>query len=122
MRKALLVFTFVTLCAGLLFAGGSENKINSGAGYARFPAKATECKKPDAMFYNPAGTAFLKDGLYVGVGNQFLYKKYTNKFNGESYSSDVPTYLYPDLTLVWKKNLTALFAGFTVAAGGGQLE
>ena len=122
MRKALLVFTFVTLCAGLLFAGGSENKINSGAGYARFPAKATESKKPDAMFYNPAGTAFLKDGLYVGVGNQFLYKKYTNKFDGESYSSDVPTYLYPDLTLVWKKKLTALFAGFTVAAGGGELK
>lgn len=122
MKKALLVFTFITLCAGLLFAGGSENKINSGAGYTRFPAKATECKKPDAMFYNPAGTAFLKDGLYVGAGNQFLYKKYSNKFGGETYSSDVPTYLYPDLTLVWKKNRTALFAGFTVAAGGGELE
>ena len=122
MRKTLLVLTLIVVCTGLLFAGGTENKLNSGAGYARFPAKATECKKPDAMFYNPAGTAFLKDGLYVGAGNQFLYKKYTNKFNGESYTSDVPTYLYPDLTLVWKKNETALFAGFTVAAGGGELE
>ncbi len=122
MRKTLLVLILTIVCTGLLFAGGSENKINSGAGYARFPSKATENKKPDAMFYNPAGTAFLKDGLYVGAGNQFLYKKYTNKFNGESYSTDVPTYLYPDLTLVWKKNRTALFAGFTVAAGGGELE
>lgn len=122
MRKTLLVITLIVVCTGLLFAGGSENKINSGAGYARFPAKATESKKPDAMFYNPAGTAFLKDGLYVGAGNQFLYKKYTNKFNGESYTSDVPTYLYPDLTLVWKKDKTALFAGFTVAAGGGELD
>ena len=122
MVRFILVLTLVFVCAGLLFAGGSENKINSGAGYARFPAKATESKKPDAMFYNPAGTAFLKDGLYVGAGNQFLYKKYTNKFDGESYSTDVPTYLYPDLTLVWKKNRTALFAGFTVAAGGGELK
>ncbi len=122
MRKTLLVLILTIVCTGLLFAGGSENKINSGAGYARFPSKATECKKPDAMFYNPAGTAFLKDGLYVGAGNQFLYKKYTNKFNGESYSTDIPTYLYPDLTLVWKKDRTALFAGFTVAAGGGELE
>ncbi len=122
MRKTLLVLTLVIVCTGLLFAGGTENKINTGAGYARFPAKATECKKPDAMFHNPAGTAFLKDGLYVGAGNQFLYKKYSDKFNGETYSSDIPTYLYPDLTLVWKKNDTALFAGFTVAAGGGKLE
>ena len=81
MRKTLLVLMLTIVCTGLLFAGGSENKINSGAGYARFPSKATECKKPDAMFYNPAGTAFLKDGLYVGAGNQFLYKKYTNKLN-----------------------------------------
>ncbi len=122
MRKTLLVLILTIVCTGLLFAGGTENKINTGAGYARFPAKATEHKKPDAMFHNPAGTAFLKDGLYVGAGNQFLYKKYSNKFNGEEYYSDVPTYLYPDLTLVWKKDKTALFAGFTVAAGGGELE
>ena len=122
MRKTLLVLILTIVCTGLLFAGGSENKINSGAGYARFPSKATECKKPDAMFYNPAGTAFLKDGLYVAAGNQFLYKKYTNKFDGESYSTDIPTYLYPDLALVWKKDRTAIFAGFTVAAGGGELE
>lgn len=122
MRKTLLVLILAIVCTGLLFAGGTENKINTGAGYARFPAKATEHKKPDAMFHNPAGTAFLKDGLYVGAGNQFLYKKYSNEFNGETYASDIPTWLYPDLTLVWKKDRTALFAGFTVAAGGGKLE
>ena len=60
MRKTLLVLILTIVCTGLLFAGGTENKINSGAGYARFPSKATECKKPDAMFYNPAGTAFIK--------------------------------------------------------------
>ena len=122
LKKLLLGFVLVFICTGLLFAGGTENKINTGAGYARFPAKATEHKKPDAMFHNPAGTAFLEDGLYVGAGNQFLYKEYSNKFGGETYKSDIPTYLYPDLTLVWKKDRTALFAGFTVAAGGGELE
>ncbi len=122
MKTFFLVLLFLFIGVGLVFAGGTENKINTGAGYARFPAKATEHKKPDAMFHNPAGTAFLKNGLYVGAGNQFLYKKYSNEFNGETYESDVPTWLYPDLTLVWKKDRTALFAGFTVAAGGGKLE
>ena len=82
MRNLLLVLTFIIVCTGLLFAGGAENKINTGAGYARFPAKATEHTKPDAVFHNPAGTAFMKDGLYVVAGNQFLYKEFSNKLNG----------------------------------------
>ncbi len=122
MRKTLLVITLIVVCTGLLFAGGAENKINTGAGYARFPAKATETKKPDAVFHNPAGTAFMKDGLYVEAGNQFLYKKYTNKINGETYKTDVPTLFYPDFTIVWKKDRTALFTGFTVESGGGELK
>ena len=122
MRKTLLVITLIVVCTGLLFAGGAENKINTGAGYARFPAKATETKKTDAVFHNPAGTAFMKDGLYVEAGNQFLYKKYTNKVNGETYKTDVPSLLYPDFTIVWKKDKSALFTGFTVESGGGELK
>ena len=122
MRKTLLAITLIVVCTGLLFAGGAENKINTGAGYARFPAKATETKKTDAVFHNPAGTAFMKDGLYVEAGNQFLYKKYTNKINGETYKTDVPTLFYPDFTIVWKKDRTALFTGFTVESGGGELK
>ena len=122
MVRFILVLTLVFVCVGLLFAGGAENKVNTGAGYARFPAKATESKKPDAVFHNPAGTAFMKDGLYVEAGNQFLYKKYTNKVNGETYETDVPTLFYPDFTIVWKKDKTALFTGFTVESGGGELK
>ncbi|MBO7048975.1 MAG: outer membrane protein transport protein [Spirochaetia bacterium] len=122
MRKLLLVLTFIIVCTGLLFAGGAENKINTGAGYARFPAKATEHKKPDAVFHNPAGTAFMKDGLYVEAGNQFLYKEYSNKLNGETYKTDVPSFFYPDFTIVWKKDKTAIFTGLTVESGGGELK
>lgn len=121
MKKIVLFLTFMIVSTAL-FAGGTENKINQSAGYVRFPAKNTECKKPDAMFYNPAGTAFLEDGLYFEVGNQFLYKEYANEINGKDYSSDVPTLLYPNFEVVWKKDKTALFTGMTVFAGGGALE
>ena len=122
MKTFFLVLLFLFIGVGLVFAGGAENKINTGAGYARFPAKATEHKKPDAVFHNPAGTAFMKDGLYVEAGNQFLYKEYSNKVNGETYKTDIPTYFYPDFAIVWKKDKTALFTGFTVASGGGELK
>ena len=46
MRKTLLVLILTIVCTGLLFAGGTENKINTGAGYARFPAKATASAFP----------------------------------------------------------------------------
>lgn len=121
MKKIVLFLTFMIVSTAL-FAGGTENKINQSAGYVRFPAKNTECKKPDAMFYNPAGTAFLEDGLYFEVGNQFLYKEYANEINGKDYSSDIPTLLYPNFEVVWKKDKTALFTGMTVFAGGGALE
>ena len=122
MKRNLLILAMIMVCTSLLFAGGTENKINTGAGYARFPAKATESNKPDAVFHNPAGTAFMKDGLYVEAGNQFLYKEYSNKFGGETYKTDVPTLFYPDFAVVWKKNATAIFTGCTVEAGGGALE
>ena len=121
-KTTFIALLLVFVCVGLLFAGGTENKINTGAGYARFPAKSTECKKPDAVFHNPAGTAFMKDGLYVEAGNQFLYKEYSNKFGGETYKTDVPTYFYPDFNLVWKKGDTALFTGLSVEYGGGEVK
>ena len=48
------------------------------AGYMRNPSKNTETKKADAVFYNPAGTAFMEEGLYVELGNQFLMKDYSH--------------------------------------------
>ena len=135
MRK-LLFIAVLTLLAVSLFAGGAENKNNFSAGYARILSKNTETSKPDAVFYNPAGTAFMEDGIYVEAANQFLFKEYSNNAKDisiasqgfgdptdmDKYTSDNPVLLYPSAELVWKKDDFAIFGSFGVFAGGGTLE
>lgn len=121
MKKIICMLVFV-FAAVSLFAGGTENKLNQSPGYSRFPAKNTETRKPDAVFFNPAGTALMEDGLYFALGNQFIYKKYTNVYAGKDYVTDEPSLIFPDLDIVWKHDDLALFTGFNMFAGGGGLE
>lgn len=125
--RVLLFIAVLALLTASLFAGGAENKNNFSAGYARILSKNTETSKPDAVFYNPAGTAFMEDGLYVEAANQFLFKEYSNDADDlhadlDKYKSDNPTLLYPSAELVWKKDNYAVFGAIGVYAGGGKLE
>ena len=63
MKKTLLSVIF-GLSAFSAFAGGVENKSNMSTGYLRNPSRNAECERPEAAFYNIAGTAFLNEGLY----------------------------------------------------------
>ena len=112
------------LLAGIAFAGGIENKSNMSPGYLRNPSRNTESKRPEASFYNIAGTAFMEDGLYFEVGNQFVVKEYINtlKATGTSYKDDTFVWLYPDFDVVYKHDNWAVFGNFGVYAGGGSLE
>ena len=130
----------VAVFAEFAFASGVENKTNLSTGYLRNPSRNTENERPEAAFYNIAGTAFLKDGLWIGGGNQFVFKEYSNKLDTDNtYSSatyqalgvnipdykstdDTTVWLYPDLNAVYKKGRWAIFSNFGVYAGGGSLS
>ncbi|MBQ7158314.1 MAG: hypothetical protein IJS09_02665 [Treponema sp.] len=129
--KKILATGLSLLCAGFVFAGGIENKTNMSTGYLRNPSRNTEHKRPEAAFYNIAGTAFMKDGLYIEAGNQFIIKEYKNTFNdfrltgvldGKSYNDETFVYLYPNADIVFKHDKWAAFANFGIYAGGGKLE
>lgn len=132
--KKLLAFTAISfLLAASAFASGVENKTNLSTGYLRNPSRNTENERPEAAFYNIAGTAFLKDGLWVGGGNQFVFKEYKNKLDTNNVysaygiydyesSDDTTVYLYPDLNAVYKRGRWTIFLNFGVYAGGGALS
>ena len=125
--KKLLFIALLCILAASLFAGGIENKNNMSAGYLRNPSKNTETKKPDAVFYNPAGTAFMEEGLYIELGNQFLFKEYMHDATeiaavDDKYKSTDPVLLYPNGEIVWNAGKFALFGALGVAAGGGAAE
>ncbi len=133
MKKA-VVFFIASFTAAAVFAGGIENKTNMSTGYLRNPSRNTESSRPDAAFYNIAGTGFLQDGLYIEAGNQFIFKKYMNEMNcntpavnaviadGTEYADNTTVVLYPDVDIVFKKSNFSVFANFGIYAGGGKLR
>ena len=121
------------LSAFPLFASGVENKTNMSTGYLRNPSRNSEAKRPEASYYNIAGTAFMEDGLFVAAGNQFVFKEYGNELDtGDKYASkglsdyysndETTVWLYPDADFVYKRDKFAVFGNFGVYAGGGSLS
>ena len=132
MKKSIIVAALVAALAGAAaFADGVENKTNMNPGYLRNPSRNAEAKRPEAVFYNIAGTGFLEDGLYFDTGNQFVFKKYTNSFpkgaiplypNGKDFSDKTAVWLYPNADIVYKHGPFAVFGNFGIYAGGGKLS
>lgn len=120
--KRILTSILALSCAAGVFAGGIDNKSNLSTGYLRNPSRATETKRPEAVLYNIAGTSFMEDGLAFNIGNQFIFKEYTNECSGKEYKDDEDVFFFPDFEAVWKKDRLAIFAGFGVFAGGGSLK
>lgn len=118
--------------ADFAFAGGVDSKTNLSTGYHRNPSRNTEHERPEAALYNIAGTGFMKNGLYVEVGNQFVFKDYSNTYdgtsisgymdNGDEFKDEEMVFFYPDANIVYKHDKFAVFGGFAVAGGGGTLN
>ena len=132
MKRSIIVAALVAAVVGTAaFANGVENKTNMNPGYLRNPSRNAETKRPEAVFYNIAGTGFLEDGLYFDAGNQFVFKKYTNSFpkgaiplypNGKDFSDKTAVWLYPNADIVYKHGPFAVFGNFGIYAGGGKLS
>ena len=141
MKKGLF-FTAAIAFSFNIFAGGIENKTNMSTGYLRNPSRNTESSRPEACFYNIAGTGFMEEGLYIELGNQFIEKEYkhdlpesdANVLNSPlsyfgldtiksgTYNDETTVYLYPNADIVYKFNDFSVFANFGIYAGGGKLE
>lgn len=130
--KKIIISLALIFSAFFAFAGGVENKTNMSTGYLRNPSRNTEHERPEAAFYNIAGTGFMPNGLFVEAGNQFVIKEYKNEVatkalepllsDGTSYNDETFVYLYPNAEIVYKINNFAFFANFGIYAGGGTLE
>ena len=134
MKRGLFV-AVTALSTALAFAGGVENKTNMSTGYLRNPSRNVESQRPEAAFYNIAGTAFMDDGLWIEIGNQFVLKEYTHELDNDtlgptfkalnidtSSSDTTSVWLYPDVDVVVHKGDFAGFLNFGVYAGGGSLN
>lgn len=133
MKKSIALLFAGALVTGFAFAGGIENKTNMSTGYLRNPSRNVEAARPEASFYNIAGTGFMENGLHIEVGNQFIIKEYANTLatdkvaayglkDGTKYNDETFVWLYPNIDIVYKMDKWAFFGNFGIYAGGGKLE
>ncbi|HEY1407232.1 MAG TPA: hypothetical protein VF857_11530 [Spirochaetota bacterium] len=125
LRSTLLILASVVAVGTTdLFAGSIDYLSNQSADYTRtFSRNAST--DGDSVLYNPAGTAFMKEGIYVYGANQFVFKNYENDLNtptfSKKYKTDEPTLLLPSGTAIYKAKDWAAFLGGSVVAGGGKV-
>lgn len=116
-------------------AGGPMTNSNQSAAFLRSIARGTTLDT-DAVYNNPAGTAFMEDGWHLGINDQMAKQTRTinstfapfamgaanngqasKEFKGEVFSPVIPS-----VHLTWKKNRWAIMLGMGVNGGGGSLE
>ena len=107
------------------FAGGLLTNTNQHSAFVRNPARYASLGI-DAVYFNPAGTAFLQDGWHLSANWQMIWQQRdaiavtpqgNKKFDGEVYVPALPTFLAAYKTGDWT------FSGFFgVPGGGGKCE
>lgn len=63
----------IGLATSSLFAGGATTNNNHSAAFLRSVARNATIEN-DAPYYNPAGTAFMKDGFHLSLSNQTFWQ------------------------------------------------
>lgn len=118
--RAVLLLAVTVAWSATARAGSIDYLSNQSADYMRTFSRNASVD-PDAVAYNPAGTAWMKDGLHLSLHGQTLFKDYSITYQGKDYTADDPTPILPSFFAIYKWKHLAAFAAFTVPAGGGSL-
>lgn len=120
MKKSLLILSLIA--SANAFAGSIDYLAQQDAEYFAHPSMIGKIGVSGA-YYNPAGTVFLEDGLYVQLNSQTLLKNYEMEtIGGDSHKSDHPTLFVPSIQIVKKEGDRSYFLHAGAAAGGGKVE
>ena len=118
--KKLFTTIFMAAIALTSFAGGLLTNTNQHSAFVRNPARFASLDI-DAVYFNPAGTAFLQDGFHLSANWQMIWqdrdaidlKNNNKKYEGNVYVPCMPTILAAYKTGDWT------FSGFFGMPGGG---
>lgn len=133
MTKKLLLLCALTVVSFTTFAGGLLTNTNQHVAYLRYIARQSSTEI-DAIYYNPAGTAFLKDGWSISFNGQSAFQTRTitstfapfagNTENlGESrkrYKGNAAAPFMPSLFVAYKRDKWTFSGSFNLIGGGGK--
>ncbi|HEX2936108.1 MAG TPA: transporter, partial [Bacteroidales bacterium] len=109
-----------------LFAGGIVTNTNNSATWTRNPSTAATLGV-DAVYYNPAATANLGQGLFLSLSNQSIFQRreVDNSYSGLNQSlfkGSVDAPFFPTLYAAYNVNKFSFSFGFNPVGGGGSAE
>lgn len=126
MRGLVLAGALVML-SGMVLAGNIDILGIRSAEYLMESSRNAITDCADGVTYNPAGLAFMDNGIHLNFSGQYIGKDYTVNgiFLGSSEETEVSTTkatpFIPNFYAVYKTGKIAAFGGFTIPAGGGTL-
>lgn len=134
MKKILLCAGFLATCFASALAGGLVTNTNQSAAFLRNPARMASIEL-DAVYYNPAGVAFLKNGFHFGLNNQSAFQSrnitatiQSNTFvppsamENRKYEGKIASPVIPSFHFAYVSDRWSISSHFGVPGGGGKLD
>ena len=125
MKKFMLSTLIVVFASTCLFGQLVTNSNQSGMYYRLLSRNGST--DVDAVYYNPAGLAFMSDGWHFSLSNQTIdqEKTVTNAFpllNQAAYIGEVKVPVFPNVYAAFKSGKLVFALGFGPNAGGGTAD
>lgn len=128
MIKRVLSTIAVASFAIATFAGGLLTNTNQSASFVRNPARYASLEA-DAVYFNPAGTAFFKEGWNISANWQMIWQnrdvqstKFMGYSNDKEYKGKVYVPCMPTFLATYKTGDWAFSAFFGMPGGGGNAQ
>lgn len=105
------------------FAGGLLTNTNQSAAFVRNPMRYASLET-DAIYFNPAGTAFFKEGWAFSANWQMVWqdRDVTSLLDKKTYKGEVYVPCMPTLMAAYKTGDWTFSGFFGIPGGGGKCE
>lgn len=124
MKRLFTSIAFASLAA-VTFAGGLLTNTNQSASFVRNPARYASLST-DAIYFNPAGTAFFNEGWSFSANWQMIWQQRDaiDKTMGQNVKYDGKVYVpcMPTLFAAYKTGDWTFSGFFGMPGGGGKAE
>jgi len=134
MKKGVLFCVVLTGYFTAAVAGGLVTNTNHSAAFLRNPARDATIEL-DAVYYNPAGVAFLKKGFHFGLNNQSAFQSrnitatmQSNNFvppasvANRKYEGKIVSPVIPSVHFAYVSDRWSVSSHLGVPGGGGELD
>jgi len=125
MKKLWMLSMFMLMVSSSTFAGGLLTNTNQHASFVRMLARGASTEI-DAVYSNPAGLAYLDDGIHLSLNIQSAYQ--TRVINADfamwdgtrKYKGTASAPVIPSFQAAYKKGDWTISGSFAVTGGGGK--